>query len=231
MKQAGFLVLSFFIAKPLSMKVCQTNEVVANAMLRCPNLECNGPVVANLVFRRDVALADRWNYDEVYKHLMKSGNLRFDMDHWRVSNTWPKAVSASIPNFLPDSVLRVFKEAETNKLNGAYESAAIMYGKSLDVATVKVGDNETEMALLKSLTLHNRIDKLGKLGKISGDLADWAKELKWARNDSTHDEEEVTKEDAEAIGEATRLILIYLFEMPARASELREKYNPKTSMK
>lgn len=226
MKQAGFELRSYYAVSPIPEKTCSTHKVEIAAQFSCPNISCRKPLTAILKFRSNASVMSIWGEDDLRKFISRGTGGRFDMDYWQVMETLPAPKASNAPKALPSPVLRVFSEAENNLANGSFESAALMYGKALDIASVQVGVDEEEKTKLKGMSLHSRIDWLGRNGRIAGDLAKWAKELKWARNDSMHEEDGALRADAEAIGEATRLILIYLFEMPARAKQLEAKYNP-----
>lgn len=138
-----------------------------------------------------------------------------------IDEFFPETAEADIPEHLPPRVDDILREAEDAKSRKKKHSAGLAYGKVLDIAFKKFDPT------IKG-TLHSRIDQLGKSGKLTPELADWAMGLKVVRNDSTHDEEPFEDKDIEEIAEATKLILQYLFTMPERLRLLKSPPAPTT---
>jgi hypothetical protein len=65
-------------------------------------------------------------------------------------------------------------------------------------------------------TLQKRIDALAKETKLTPDLATWAHSVRELGNEAAHDEPEPTDEDVADLGAFTRVVLEYLYTMPAK---------------
>lgn len=67
-------------------------------------------------------------------------------------------------------------------------------------------------------TLEKRIDALATEGKLTADIAEWAHSIRTLGNEATHDEEEPTDEDVADLAAFTRVVLEYLYTMPAKVA-------------
>jgi hypothetical protein len=76
-------------------------------------------------------------------------------------------------------------------------------------------------------TLEKRIDTLAKDSKLTPDMATWAHSVRELGNEATHDEPEPTDEDVADLGAFTRVVLEYLYTMPAKV--LRRATAPPSS--
>ena len=83
------------------------------------------------------------------------------------------------------------------------------YRRSLELALKDID------AELKG-TLEKRIDKLAEKGRLTVDLAEWAHSVRELGNEATHDTPEPPKEDVDDLAAFTRIVLEYLYTMPAK---------------
>lgn len=67
-------------------------------------------------------------------------------------------------------------------------------------------------------TLEKRIDKLAEQGKVTPDIKDWAHSIRTLGNEAAHDEDEPTEEDVADLAAFTRVVLEYLYSMPAKVA-------------
>ena len=145
----------------------------------------------------------------------------------KLFNAWPLPVAPKLPAHTPDKILDVLREAESNrarKKEGVH-AASMMYGKVLDLATKAVSSDAD-----KSKSLFERIGILGAAGKITSDLAGWMQTLRGVRNDAAHDDDALTVDEVETLGEATQLLLQYLFTLPGMLSGFKaEQDNAKAA--
>ena len=114
---------------------------------------------------------------------------------------------SDIPDHLPERVKSYFRQG-INSLDGSFDAAGTMFRKSLE-AGLKDKSPETKGNLVQ------RIKKLAESGSLTQDLADWADHIRNEGNDAAHDE--FTKYQAEELHEFTKLVLTYLFTLPAIA--------------
>lgn len=152
---------------------------------------------------------------------LRANNRAPESAGYRVVRFYPTPLAANIPEHLPVPLEGILREAEDARARKKPHSAGLTYGKALDVAFKRFDPG------IKG-TLHSRIDQLGKTGKLTPELAQWAMGLKVVRNDATHEEEPFDEKDIEAIAEATHLILQYLFTMPERLKALKAATTSKT---
>lgn len=134
---------------------------------------------------------------------------------WAVVKMWPAPAEPDIPEHIPASVKDILIEAEEARSRRSRHAAGSLYGKALDVAT-KLFDPSTRGSL------HQRIERLGKKGKIAPDLANWAMQLKGVRNYTTHEVDALQLDEIEALAETTQLLLRYMFTMPERLKALQQ---------
>ncbi len=68
-------------------------------------------------------------------------------------------------------------------------------------------------------TLQKRIDALAAAGKLTPDLAKWAHSVRELGNEAAHDEPEPSEADIDDLGAFTRVVLEYLYTMPAKVKK------------
>jgi hypothetical protein len=59
-----------------------------------------------------------------------------------------------------------------------------------------------------------RIKKLASAGKLTPDIAEWSDHIRDIRNDATHEEEPISKEQLTDLRHFTDMVLRYLFSLP-----------------
>lgn len=134
-----------------------------------------------------------------------------------ITQIWPEVKKPKAPDFVPDNVASAFLEAERCRLRGDFGSAAMSYRKALERSVNKIHPNGGANALVK--TLH----ELATEGRITTDIADWAKEIRILGNAGAHEEEDPTQEEVADQANLTAMALAYLFEMPERVRLMRER--------
>lgn len=129
---------------------------------------------------------------------------------------WPKPDIEGAPDYTSPNVSRIFQQAEANKAQKNWDAAGIMYRKVLETATKELGaDLKNEGNLMK------RIDLLAANGRLTKDLADWAHQVRIIGNETAHDECEPEAKDVLDLANLTRMLLVYLFELPGRVAAMR----------
>lgn len=137
--------------------------------------------------------------------------LRHD---WDVVCFFPAPKVPDIPEHLPEKVSAPLLGAERARHIEPYNTSACMYGKALEAALWSIPE-------AKGSTLYERIESLGNNGKLPQSLFDVLHNLRIVRNWATHDFESFTKQEMEEFGEATKLVLTYLFTLPGRVAALK----------
>jgi uncharacterized protein DUF4145 len=139
---------------------------------------------------------------------------------WAINEFWPEAPSPLIPELLPPDVERVYLQAERNfPTVGNEEAAGIMYGKALDIGLKKIDPSLSGM-------LSPRIKKLADAGKLTSDIAEWSDHIRDIRNDATHEEDPITKEQLADLRHFTEMVLRYLFSLPNQVRKRRGEKLP-----
>lgn len=131
----------------------------------------------------------------------------------------PSPRKPDIPLHTPDIVGRAFVQAEKQvKDPSMTESAAVMYGRTVETALKKVA--ESKGIEFKGTTLVRRIDEAADLNLIPRDLAEWAHKVRELRNEGAHGES-VTQKSLMELRGFVDLLLRYLFTLPGTLKELK----------
>ena len=72
-------------------------------------------------------------------------------------------------------------------------------------------------------TLYNRIEEAAKKQDLTPALAEWAHQIRLGGNDAAHEEEPISKNDAEELSKFTRLVFLYLFTLPGMLEEAQKR--------
>lgn len=131
---------------------------------------------------------------------------------------WPKSNIKDPPDHTSPNVKRIFLQAEHNKAQRNWDAAGIMYRKVLETATKELGAD-----LKKEGNLMRRIDLLAENGRLTKDLADWAHQVRIIGNETAHEECEPEAKDVLDLANLTRMLLVYLFELPGRVAAMRSQ--------
>jgi hypothetical protein len=134
-----------------------------------------------------------------------------------VLRIWPEQATPEIPECLPEVVVRSLLQAETNFHEpGHEEAAAIMYRKALEVGLKTLAPDLTG-------ALYQRINSMADSGRLTRDLADWAKEIKNLGNEGAHELEAIDRTELEQMRGLVSKVLQYLFTLPAQVKALRSQ--------
>ncbi|MBS1067276.1 DUF4145 domain-containing protein [Gluconobacter cerinus] len=133
---------------------------------------------------------------------------------------FPDAGQKTVSHYMPRDVRQAMIDAEETLIGAPARVARGQFRIVLDVATKYVLEKNPECVADRVAThplkLNDRINVLAKHHLLTPALRDWAHGVRGITNDDVHGIEPVTSEEAQEIAEITRMILIYLFEMPAR---------------
>lgn len=131
---------------------------------------------------------------------------------WRLTNVWPTEQETEAPADVPPAIARNFIQAEEAAVRGHRESAGMTYRRVLEL-TLK------DKAPEQKGTLEKRIDKLAADNRLTPEIATWAHSIRDLGNESAHDEAEPTADDIKDLAAFTRIVLEYLYTMPAKVNE------------
>lgn len=192
------------------------------AMAVCRNLPCQKMVVFNLI---------KGKHGE-------PGVIVIDSAQWKITGTFPEQKRPQASELLPPKVRKCMLEAEEVLACGPANLARIARGAFrtvLDVATKEVLSQNPachDGKKAESMTLYRRIELLTEHHLLTPALRDWAHGVRVITNEDVHTVESVAIEEAKEVAEITRMMLLYLFELPARVIHAREtaeaKRQPKT---
>jgi len=145
------------------------------------------------------------------------------MERWPGVNWWPPASGASVDDAVPDRIRETFAEGLRCLSAKAPRAAAVMFGRTLEAIVRNKGSEQAVKALERKLAA--ALEVMATEGVLSKDLAEWAKELRLARNAGGHDEllDDVTPEEARNLSKFLDQLLINLYVMPARLRRAKEK--------
>lgn len=134
---------------------------------------------------------------------------------WAPDQIWPEPPKPNIPELLPPDVARVYLQAERNfPVAGNEEAAGMMYGKALDIGLKKIDPT------LKGM-LGQNIKQLAKAGKLTADIAEWSGHVRDIRNDATHEESSISRDELSELRNFTEMVLRYLFSLPNAVKKRR----------
>lgn len=136
------------------------------------------------------------------------GDLR-----WQVIGTWPTATPPSAPDYLPDEIGELYREAATCLSSGCYRSAVAMTRAAIDAAVSDQGAT--------GKTLYDKIESMK--GKLRDQLIEFADELKLGGNAAVHDfNEEWSEEEASERFVLLEEVLSELYEKTSRLNKVRQ---------
>jgi hypothetical protein len=138
---------------------------------------------------------------------------------FRVKHMYPQKVPTRIPSHVPDQLGRYFQQAFDGYRRGDHDASGAMSRKVIDVSTQKLLAEESK----KYGNIRDRIDALANKGALTNDLKDWAHEVRLGGNEAAHDETPYSKEEAEELLDFAELYLTYVYTLPGRLKERRDR--------
>ncbi|MBN8887545.1 MAG: DUF4145 domain-containing protein [Rudaea sp.] len=151
----------------------------------------------------------------VCNHVMEENTMREEFLY-----TEPKVMDIDVPAHIPPEVERTLKKGYEALRARDWETAAMLVGKSIDVATKFFAPD------LATLTLFARIERLTSDGRLTRELGAWAHHVRLLRNDAMHDPLDTSEKDARDISHFTELTLNYLFTLPGMLVEFQGTTSP-----
>lgn len=128
---------------------------------------------------------------------------------------WPAEAELEVPLHTPEGVAKPYLQAERNyRIAGNEEAAGAMYRRTLERALAdKYPTVQGKLA--------HRIDKLVKDHVLTGELGDWAHQIRLIGNEAVHDEGDVDPADLTAMRGFVEAVLRYLYTLPGEVARLR----------
>lgn len=122
---------------------------------------------------------------------------------------WPEARITAAPNGVPANIASLYVQAMASLRLQHYDAAGPVFRRIMEVS-------------LKALhpegkgSLYDRIEQLPDDKGITPTMKQWAHAVRLIGRDAAHDEDLVTKEEAEDIQAFVELFLVYAFDLPSR---------------
>ena len=143
----------------------------------------------------------------------------FPGNAFEILETWPR-FTGECPANVPSNVRSFYNQGLENIGNGHWDAAGAMFRKSLDVATKTLAPDK------RSKRLYDRITELVTDGRLTAPMGEWAHEIRLDGNDSVHDDEPESEQDAKIMHRYTEALLTYTFTLPAMDEANRAKRQP-----
>lgn len=131
---------------------------------------------------------------------------------WRIDAIFPKPAPVEIPEAIPDSVAKAFKQGAESKKSGHFDAACGMYRRAMELGLKAFSPD------IEAWKLEKRIDKMAADNRITQEIQSWAHELRLDGNEALHGDAEATQEMAEQMHQLCKFLLIYLYSLPAQVS-------------
>lgn len=141
----------------------------------------------------------------------------FEADTPGVYFPTPRRLNPAIPEELRDE----FSEARTCFEAKAHRASVMMARHALERTCHMNGATKG--------TLQAKLETLEKQGTISGDLTEWADLLRLTGNAGSHDDDDVSPEDAKDMLDFTEALLNHLYVLRARFDEFKARRQQKTA--
>lgn len=138
---------------------------------------------------------------------------------WNIFKSYPTPAPSKCPTHTPDELKRIFVQAANALKRGDSDASGAMSRKVLDVSTQQLLSADSK----KYGNIQGRIDALAAANKLTPDLKEWAHQLRLGGNDAAHDLDPFTQEEADELLSFAELYLIYVYSLPARLKERRER--------
>lgn len=151
-------------------------------------------------------------YSAPYSAVSTGGDLT--RQFW-FGQQWPAPQDGTAPNDTPEVVSRFFEQGTSSLEAGNYDASAMVFRKSLEVATKTLDET------LSGKKLIQRIDLLKERGAITADLAQWAHEIRLGGNEAAHDDDAFSDKDCEDLKSFIDAFLTYAFTLPAAVRRRR----------
>ena len=139
---------------------------------------------------------------------------------YNLEKLYPSPPDKGSPRHTPEKVDLYYTQGRDNELRGNWDAAGGMFRRALETAL-----KEKFPDLEDSLNLYKRIEEAAKQHRLTPELAEWSGQIRLFGNEAMHGDA-FEEKDAKATSEITRLILIYLFTLPAEIEEAKKSTQP-----
>jgi hypothetical protein len=126
---------------------------------------------------------------------------------------WPELHETSVPPDTPERSAGAFREAMDAFKRRNWNSAGVMFRRTLELATAKLDPS------LSGRKLAQRIDALADRNLVTPAMKEWAHIIRLDGNAAVHEEEDIDEATATALRNFTETFLLYAFTLPAMVAE------------
>ncbi len=167
--------------------------------------------------RASAVVEEKWVDQQPSREGGRSGTIRWRGIHW-----WPPLAVAGITNAVPQAIRSCFEEGLRCLGAGAPRGAAVMFGRTLE-AIVRDKGSQVAVTAMEKNNLATGLKVMADEHAITPDLAEWAKEIRLARNVGGHVDpiDDVDVAEAEDLSRLLRSLLVYLYEVGAQIKRAR----------
>ena len=138
---------------------------------------------------------------------------------WHLTRTYPLPPPSKCPAHTPDDLKRLYLQAANALKRGDPDASGAMSRKVVDVSTqTLLGEKSKDHK-----NIYSRIEALAENGALTPDLKDWAHEVRLGGADAAHDLDPFTQAEADELLNFAELYLIYVYSLPGRLKERRER--------
>ncbi len=147
----------------------------------------------------------------------RGGTIRYRGLHW-----WPLPAASGLSDAVPAAIRDCFSEGLRCLGAGAPRGAAVMFGRTLEAIVVEKGSAAAKK-VMADRSLAAGLKVMADEKDLEASLAEWAGELRLARNAGGHfnPPEDVKLEEASELSKLLRELLKFLFEVPAQLRRSR----------
>jgi len=137
--------------------------------------------------------------------------------YFKIIRAWPEPHQLVAPEFTPQAVAKRYIEGEDAFARSRWNSAVAMYRSALDIATKGME------GVPAGKTFFKRLEWMFENNLITDNIREWADQVRVEGNDALHEPDEFDEQDAASLRYFTEMFLIYVFEMPGRVAEFRNR--------
>jgi hypothetical protein len=138
---------------------------------------------------------------------------------WRLTKIYPTPKPSQSPDYTPDYLKKIFLQAANALRRGDPDASGAMSRKVVDVSTQQLLGEESK----NYHNIQGRIDALATANRLTPDLKDWAHQVRLGGNDAAHNIDPFTPEEADELLNFAELYLTYVYALPGRLKERRER--------
>jgi hypothetical protein len=135
---------------------------------------------------------------------------------------WPESRSTIAPASVPANIASLYAQAMAGLRRQHYDAAGPLLRRIMEVSLKSIHPEGRG-------SLYDRIEGLPAEKGITPTMKEWAHAIRLMGRDATHDEDLVTKEEAEDMQAFVELFLVYAFDLPSRITARKAAHTAPTT--